>query len=53
MDAAQMRNLMENYRNLKGGVEGCKEKIQRIEEYIDYMRIFNGQSGSNVLLYRL
>lgn len=40
MDAAQMRNLMENYRNLKGGVEGCKEKIQRIrswtfEEYID------------------
>lgn len=40
MDAAQMRNLMEHYRNLKGGVEGCKEKIQRIrswtfEEYID------------------
>lgn len=40
MDAAQMRNLMEHYRNLKGRVEGCKEKIQRIrswtfEEYID------------------
>ena len=40
MDAAEMRNLMEHYRNLKGGVEGCKEKIQRIrswtfEEYID------------------
>ena len=30
MDAAQMRNLMEHYRNLKGGVEGCKERIQRI-----------------------
>lgn len=40
MDAAQMRNLMEHYRNLKGRVEECKEKIQRIrswtfEEYID------------------
>lgn len=40
MDAAQMRNLMEHYRNLKGRVEGCKKKIQRIrswtfEEYID------------------
>ena len=40
MDAAQMRNLMEHYRNLKGRVEDCKEKIQRIrswtfEEYID------------------
>lgn len=40
MDAAQMRNLMEHYRNRKGRVEGCKEKIQRIrswtfEEYID------------------
>lgn len=40
MDAAQMRNLMEHYRNLKGRVEECKEKTQRIrswtfEEYID------------------
>lgn len=39
MDAAQMRNLMEHYRNLKGGVEGCKERIQRIKSsnFDDYI----------------
>ncbi|MDY5219102.1 MAG: hypothetical protein SPH82_00780 [Eubacteriales bacterium] len=39
MDAAQMRNLMEHYRNLKGRVEDCKEKIQRIRSntFDDYI----------------
>lgn len=30
MDAVQMRDLMEHYGRLKGGVETCKGNIRRI-----------------------
>ena len=40
MDAVQMRDLMEHYGRLKGGVENCKGNIRRIksstfDEYIE------------------
>ena len=40
MDAVQMRDLLEHYRKLRGGLEACKGNIRRIksarfEEYIE------------------
>ena len=40
MDAVQMRDLMEHYGRLKGGIETCKGSIRRIksstfDEYIE------------------